>query len=786
MSLLANSNAIESGGYNIDRSLRFRSSASAYLSRTFGAGNRQTWTYSAWVKRGALTTTQTLFSLCNQGGSSGAFTQVSWSTTTNDALELISYNSGVEARKVTTPIFRDPSAWYHVVAVFDTTNATAADRLRLYVNGQRITTFDVSVNPSQNYNGYIGSIGYRTTIGTLDYTGLATNNFVDGYLAEVNFIDGQALTPSSFGQTDAVTGVWTPKKYTGTYGTNGFYLPFSDNTSATTLAYDKSGNNNNWTPNNISTTAGATYDSMTDVPTLTSATAANYCVLNPLDKGTSVNVADGNLAYSVPTAASYGGVRGTFAITQKAYWEVTNTCGALPMFVGILNASVNVIGTADLYAVSGQATYRSSNGNKNINGTETAYGASNTTNDVIGVAYDPDTGELTFYKNGTSQGTISTGFTGYTYFPAVYDSTSSVCSAVFNFGQRPFSYTPPTGFKALNTFNLPDPTIKKPNQYMDVRTYSGTTSFPYSPVTDLAFQPDLVWVKTRSNTYDHVLYDSVRGTGTGASLASNNTNQEGFNANYANLSSFNSNGFTVQSTPSTNILAQTGQTFVGWQWKKGATPGFDIVTFTSPASGNFTVNHSLGVTPAMVIVKTRDTAGWNWHVWHKSLSSATNSVLVLNSTNAVNSSFNMWGTSGATSTTIGVTTGNPVPANSACVAYLFAEIPGFSKFGSYTGNGSADGPFVYCGFRPKYIMWKRTDAVADWTVFDTARDTYNVAGPYLNPNTSAAEITDATVQMDLLSNGFKVRGTWQGVNASGGTFIFAAFAESPFKTSLAR
>jgi hypothetical protein len=189
----------------------------------------------------------------------------------------------------------------------------------------------------------------------------------------------------------------------------------------------------------------------------------------------------------------------------------------------------------------------------------------------------------------------------------------------------------------------------------------------------------------------------------------------------------------------------------------------------------------------MLIVKTRDTAGWNWHVWHKSLSSATNSALILNSTAAVNSSFNMWGASGVSSTNFGVTAGNPVAANSACVAYLFAEVAGYSKFGSYTGNGSTDGTFVYLGFRPRFILIKSSSAVQGWHIVDTARDTYNLAGQGLDPNTSSAEYTPASsgYPLDILSNGFKHRYASE-PNVSGATYIYAAFAENPTKYSLAR
>ena len=792
MGIVNNALAGASGnqGYFIQRSLRFRSSASAYLSRTpSSTGNRNKFTYSGWVKRGIIDTgSSAQYPLISAGGNGGDCIMFS----NGNLLSCQIGQQGITAGRISNNTYRDPSAWYHIVISVDTTQATAGNRVLMWVNNQEITSFAFNNLPSQNYNFVFNTAGTANTIGRQPSDG----NFFDGYLAEVNFIDGQALPPSSFGQTDATTGVWVPKKYTGTYGTNGFYLDFKNNTSATTLAYDKSGNGNNWTPNNISTTAGATYDSMTDVPTLTSATASNFAVINPLyppavASGAVRGLSDGNLTVFNAGASNWTAVGSAFVMASgsgKWYWEVTMT-GTVSngTRVGIHKALTSATFPSALLGYTGDAdgyAYAEDGTKYNNQGTGTAYGASFTNNDIIGVALDCSTAgsaSLTFYKNGVSQGVAYTGLSGD--FIAATSNAQAV-TQYFNFGQKPWGYTPPTGFKALNTFNLPDPTIKKPNQYMDATTYTGTNA-AQNITNSGSFQPDMVWVKGRNVAASHNLFDSVRGPR--IHLASNLTDAEYAEAAGVSLTAFNSNGFALGTdNAGSGQVNANGNTYVGWQWKKGATPGFDIVTFTSPASGNFTVNHSLGVTPAMVIVKTRDTAGWNWHVWHKSLASATNSVLVLNSTAAVNSSFNMWGAAGATSTTIGITTGNPVPANSACVAYLFAEIPQFSKFGSYTGNGSTDGPFVYCGFRPKYVMVKSADAATygQWRIWDTTRSPYNAIDKGLQANTSDAEYTE--VQLDAVSNGFKIRGTFSGLNASGQNLIYAAFAENPFKYSNAR
>ena len=756
MSLLANSNAIETGGYQIQRSLRFRSSASAYLSRTpASASNRTTWTWSAWQKFGNLSTSPVVFS-AGLGGDTIEFNSNSLSVwLTNGSTNV-----------TTSAVYRDPSAFYHVVVAVDTTQATASNRVKLYVNGVQVTVLSASNYPAQNYSTTFNNT-VAHNIGRKQSTA-----YFNGYLAEVNFIDGQALTPSSFGQTDAATGVWTPKKYTGTYGTNGFYLPFSDNTSATTLAYDKSGNSNNWTANNISTTAGATYDSMTDVPTLTSATAANYCVLNPLTQynldgyPTAVTCYDGNLR-AVGSAAQGTSSMGqsTFAVSSgKYYCEMTvlaiNSANNIVLFVGVPSGGY-------------WGFYRSGGSGQGIIGTPATY----TTNDVIGLAFDAGAGSFTFYKNGVQQCVNDPAWYqagAITNIKIQLNATGD--SVAFNFGQRPFSYTPPTGFKALNTYNLPDPTIKKPNQYMDATLYTGTGS-ALSVTNAAGFQPDFVWVKGRSGATDHALYDAVRGTT--KQLESNTTTAETTEA--TGLTAFNSNGFSVGALAQMNTNTAT---YVGWQWKESATAGFDIVTYTGTGVAR-TVAHSLGVAPSMIITKARNTTS-SWGVYHTSLG-ATNYVL-LDGVSASTADSTYWNNTAPTSSVFSVGTATPVNVNTnTYVAYLFKSIEGFSKFGSYSGNGSADGPFVYVGFRPLYVMLRRTDSSSGtaWFVWDAKRNTYNLLGNALRPNASNSETTTDTA-FDMLSNGIKLRSSGISYNASGGTYIYAAFAENPFKYSLAR
>lgn len=432
--------ALANLGYFIRNSLRFRGSASGYLNRTpASAGNRKTFTISFWFKRGTLSVDQKFLSAWSADSDNG---NMDFRLTSADILYWGPWSTGI----TTAAVFRDPSAWYHVVLAIDTTQATGANRHRIYVNGVEFTFSGTAV--TQNTD-----LAWNNTVAhNIGRNARTSGDYFDGYMAEFYSIDGQALTPSSFGRTDNGTGQWVPKKFAGTYGTNGFYLKFADASAATAAAIgkDSSGNGNNWTPNNISVTSGTTYDAMIDSPTL-SAAASNYCVLNPLNKDTSITVTNANLSASA--GGTNIGVTGSIAVSSgKWYWEVTQTAGgvATSNIVGITDATLSAK-TAGLTTNSygygtGTTAYKWNAG------TNTAYGVNWTNGDVIGVAFDADAGSLTFYKNGSSQGTAFTGISG-TFYPAFGFQNTSAYD--INFGQRPFGYTPPTGFKSLNTFNLP-------------------------------------------------------------------------------------------------------------------------------------------------------------------------------------------------------------------------------------------------------------------------------------------------------------------------------------------
>jgi len=785
-----------SGGYQISRSVRLRASASAYLNRTLTTPtNNKIWTWSAWVKRGIFGTIagRTLF----RAGVSSPSNGIRFEATT-DVLRLF-FNDASSGDLITTQVFRDPAAWYHIIVAVDTTQATAANRAKIYINGTQVTAFSTASYPAQNYDPQINS-AILHTIGAFNASG-TPSEFFDGYLTEVNFIDGQALTPSSFGETNAVTGVWQPKKYAGTYGTNGFYLNFSDNSASTaaTIGKDYSGNGNNWTPNNISVTAGVTYDSMLDVPTNYADGGngrGNYCVLNPLDRNTNLAPSDANLTYAVSGAVQYF-TRSTIFLTSGK-WYAEFTISSSSAVIAITNQSAVVQGLNGLNGVFALTTQIYNN-----SGTAAQTGlAAFVASDVIGVAYDADTNSVQFYRNNSTYGTaVTPSATGPFCF---HVGGNGACTVNANFGQRPFTYTPPSGFVALNTQNLPTPTISNGANYMAATLWTGDGTGSRTIVNSangISFQPDWVWWKNRTTGKWNQVFDSVRGAD--KALSTNATDAEDASGGYGgegSVTAFNSNGYTLQGGVGNN---ENGSGIVGWSWKaNGAgvtntsgsitstvsantTAGFSVATFTKNASTNETIGHGLGVAPTMIIVKTRGSAGFvNWAVWHTSI--GIGNFIELNTTAASQASTTIWNNTLPTSTVFSMGTAWTAASNSM-VAYCFAPVAGYSAFGSYTGNGSTDGPFVFTGFRPRFVLFKKSSAADDWVIYDTSRDTYNVTSKNLYANGSFAEDTNTTNRAaDILSNGFKIRSSATFLNLNAATFIYMAFAENPFKLSLAR
>ena len=804
-------------GYNIERSLRFNSADSAYLNRTPGsAGNRKTWTWSGWVKRSALGASTHFFGAYSGSGSDTTLFTVSFNS--SDQLDISAFTQNW---RVTSQVFRDVGAWYHIVIAFDTTQATAGDRIKLYVNGTQVTAFGTSNNPTQNTD-YVVNNTVAHYVGVNSFTG--NSAYFNGYLADVHLIDGSALTPSSFGENDTDTGVWKPKAYTGSYGTNGFKLTFSDNsgTTATTLGKDTSGNGNNWTPNNFSVTAGAGNDSLVDTPTpygtdtgVGGEVRGNYCTLNPLTT-TAGTYTQGNLRFV--GASSWRRSNATIPLTTgKWYWEVTLGSAPNPTRPG---GAYNAFGfglstvfnsTNDPSAVTDAVVLADNGYYKNFSGSFTDGGTAFSNGDTLSIAVDLDANTYTFRRNNTqiATGTIG-GTAGRELVPIIISYNASYGVMDCNFGQRPFAYTAPSGFKALCTTNLPTPTIgatssTRADDYFNTALYTGNGT---SQSINAGLQADLLWLCPRSNTggirsYDILNYGGPYTPGVSSGSFLRTITTDGLYSGTANgVTELTSTGFSVSGTgAATNASSAT---YVGWIWKaNGAgssntagtitstvsantTAGFSIVTYTGNNTSGATVGHGLGVKPAMIICKRLENiaAGQSyWQMYHTSLG-ATN-VIWLNLTDAAYTSSSPWNNTEPTSTVF--TLGSDPPGNpngDDVVAYCFAPVAGYSAFGSYTGNGSTDGPFVYTGFRPAFILIKPSSYADNWNLMDNKRNTYNLSNTALFANLANGDTSG--YGKDFLSNGFKLRDDGASTNGNNITYIYAAFAENPFKYSLAR
>lgn len=771
LSTFGGASGVDTG--DIPASLRFRSAASARLARTPSAApTRRQVTFSFWFKRGTLGAAMRLFQTRDNGGSSANAFGI-YLNAAND-LDVYQYSSAYTLLFRTSAVFRDPTSWNHLVVAIDTTQATSADRVKLYLNGVSLTSSTYTA-PALNLDLYWDS-AVQHNIGCFDSTG-SYSTFFDGEFARIAVVSQQQLTPADFGYQNTEINEWVSKSQSAVKavvdagGTNSFMLDFDDGTSTTTLGYDKSSKGNNWTLNNVSLTAGSTYDWMLDVP------GNSYATLNPIYPS-AASITNANLTSSTTA------VRATMnALLFDCKWEVT--AGGSAVTAGVISAT----GTTNTTSVTANKTF----------------------------AFRLTTAGALDYKNVTDAGSwtsITTGLSGEQY---PYGVTQA---ANWNFGQAPlhasatyqsaaggYFYDTTTGFKALCQRNMPDPAILNPEKHFDVVTYTGTAAT--KSITGLLFSPGLVEMKSRGRALDWAYYDSVRGVE--KRLESNNTDAE-VTGDTTGLTAFNSDGWTMGALDQINGTTATNS-FVGSAWKAGGAAvtnnagsissqvsanvdaGFSIVTYTGTGA-NATVGHGLGKAPGLVIVKKRaggtfGTGYSDWCCYHANQNAAPASgATFLNLTNAFTAS-SLYFNSTAPSTTafsIGTSfyTGN---ASNDYVAYCFAEIPGFSKIFSYTGNGSADGPFVQCGFKPKFILVKRTDSstYGNWEIIDTVRDTYNQSFNDLIANLSNAENVDGA-SWDILSNGFKCRdGSSTGnKNVSGGTYIGIAFADVAGKFALGR
>ena len=816
--------------YLIAKSCRFNDDDSASMNRTFGTPtNAKIGTFSFWCKLGGETNSPRAilqehvankFWVGFDNNGSGDYT-----------LGVYISNNTTNQVRNTSRLFRDHSAWYHIIISIDTTDGSASERLKIYVNGELVTDFSTSNAVDHNIDVFTNAVHY---IGS--YSG--GSEFFDGLLADVNFIDGQKLGADSFGKTGKY-GEWIPKEYNGTYGDNGFYLDFAD---ASDLGDDESGNGNDFSENNITAS-----DQVLDTPT------NNWCTLNNLDdallhKGT---FAEGNLKYTGastgnPWGGGYnyqGGQVGTIYTSNKFYYEWYVGANASQWMAWgiapddyrpsqIADRDINDTLPGRTHGIVNHGVSTDINYNLNYYDGSTTLAANQSNlsaTDVVMMAFDPATGKYWWGRNGTweDSGNPATGANPivtlsnlsrdgvahtWTAFIAMLDATHW---CVMNFGQDStfagnkspssvytdgeygsFFYQPPSGYKALCQLNIDTPSVT-PSEHFNTILYDDGAGAK----TGVGFQPDLVWVKSRGSTYEHELTDSVRGVT--KALSSDSVNIESTDS--TGLTAFGADGFTVGAD--TNYADTTGDGMVAWCWKANGSgssnedgsinttstsanvsAGFSISTYTGTGS-NATVGHGLSKAPELVITKSRSN-GVEWRVGSiQTLGSLDfTDYMQLDAASALTDFATTWNDTAPTSSVVSV--GTETATNNSgytYVNYCFHSVQGYSKVGSFLGNGSADGPFIFCNFRPAWIMWKRLSSTNQWVIHDSMRNISNQIDQTIYGNLTDADSTADVIYTDFLSNGVKLRsGTAGNSNTAASTYLYIVFAEQPFKHSNAR
>ena len=795
MSIIQGTSKGSGAVYEIENSLRLDGTGD--MSRSVGSdGNLREWSWSFWVKRSGLGTNGGLG--FNIGGtylnaSNRSIVRFYSSGNGTDDFLWAEYVGGAwKEDQWTDAQYRDPSAWSHILLVWNTDGGTTP-RARRYINGVQVTELGSSPAAAANADSATNKSG---TFQLFDQAGYPGREF-EGYCAEMHFVDGTALAPTDFGEFNT-DGVWIPIKTSGiTYGSNGFYLDFADSSA---LGNDVSGNNNDFTSSGLATT-----DQMLDTPT------NNFSIFSPIAScnvsGQALTISDGNLRTSA------GGTSNAIeAITQigpsSGKWYAEFTLNAAPQLsnqypvIGVIGADLNITGGNNV----GNSTFRGYVPNGTISG-GASYGDTFGNGDVIGVALDLDNQKIWFSKNGTYQNSgdpaagSNAAFTNLTdglfYRFCISHAGSTATDVTGNFGASAFATAAPTGFLALNTANLPTPSITDGSAYFQPTLYTGTgSSQAVSQAGNSTFQPDWVWIKGRSGATEHVLTDAVRGVT--KELSTNDAGNEETVAQ--GLTTFGSAGFTVGTDGSYNTSSAT---YVGWQWKANGsgssnedgsinttatsantTAGFSVSTYTGNATVGATVGHGLGIAPKVVIVKSRSGgSAESWVFGHDSV--GWTKAMYMQAITAPYTLDIYWNNTAPTSSVVtlhdhAVTNGSSY----TYVMYAFAEIPGYSSFGSYTGNGSTGtgGVFVHCGFTPAMVILKRTNSAQEWQIYDNQRSPTNVMSKLLKPNDSAAEVDNAPGdnEISFLSNGFQLNEDNGGMNASGSSYIFAAWAEVPF------
>jgi hypothetical protein len=723
------------------------------------------------------------------------------STDANDNFFFI-YNDGSSNITVDSGAFVCDGAWHHLAVTRSGSN------LYMFVDGILRKTHNIGSATIFNNASVPLYIGYDP-YGSSYYNGFASN---------VHLVKGTALYTSNF----------TPPSAPISSVENTKLLCCKSNSSATAADV---------TPGTITANgnaAASNFNPFTVNINTQRGKQSGYATWNPLNKKSTMTLSNGNLTASCAIDGSAHMVGGTIGVSSgKWYWEydaVRGTGGGWEpvVYTDPLSPITTTAPSNTAYAW----TVNGNNGNLRNNNTDVVVDYFNniSNGDRISCALDMDNGKVWFAKNGiwgnggnpaSNDSTGGTGLTGTWYPSVLIGSDSGAASATANFGQKPFKFPPPAGFQPLTLANTPRPTIVRPDQFVGVTTYTGDGSSERR--ISVGFKPDFVWIKGRTaadpNDIYHMLFDSVRGVQN--RLNSNTTNSEFTES--TTLSSFNPDGFTTGGNVQTN---GTSKTYVAWAWKAGGnsntfniddvgyatasaagltagtkTPtgasvntksGFSIIAFTGDQNAG-TISHGLGRAPSFYIVKTRDSnsGGSNdWYCYHSALGASAR--IQLNSTAAQTTGSSQWNSTSPTSSVLSLGSGTWQETGDRFIIYAWAEIPGFSKFGSYTGTSSTN--FVNLGFKPAWVMIKNSSSSSyptytGWAIFDTERTPNNTNINAIFANKSQQEglrgngsgsINPADFSIDLLSNGFCLRDNGASeINLSGNSYIFAAFAEAP-------
>ena len=829
------------GGSEIQRSVRFHNQDGTYLTASGfpTATSYRKFTFSTWVKHSNHMSHPFLL-IGVQGTNPVHRETLTYSGSGDISYQLRSGGSAHTYRWATFATeaeYESDYGWLHVVFHFDSDNGTSSNRTIIYINGVQQDLYFYN-NPQSGKNSFIQTSTFQ--IGrAID----VTSYDADGYMSETILTDGYLYDASYFGFTDSETGIWRPKSQKeilagiGNWGNRGFYLNYADNSSTTALGRDVSGNGNHFAVNGMSVTDGFGGDSVTDTPT------DNFCVMSGNHRhrdGTSVD--DGGLVVSGSNSGE-SNIFGTHAVNQGKWyfeWKVLNSNIVKMGFVGVkfdINFNGGDVGIQPGQDALGIGMYYDSRDflyGMDSSGSYYSSSASYTTDDIISCAFDADNNKFYFAKNNSWQNSGNPsnntgGLTpdsqsgtrdpdGYDYY-APFFTGSNGGSVEVNFGQRAFTYTPPTGYRALNSKNIATPNpagVRRPQRNFDVLTYSGDGGSA-KKITGLEFKPDLIWFKCRSTSHNHDLYDSVRGN-TKRLIPNSNTTE----STYSNLvQSFNVDGMTIGTA---NEMNDNGENFIAFCWKAGGSSntfnvdgkgyataaeaglsggtgtitgasvnteaGFSIIGYDTHAdASDKTYYHGLKKKPQIIIAKSR-TSSTSWGVYY-TMNSVNTNFVQLESSNAQGNN-----TSGQT---LGGVSGsymylhedyfqpergsyaNSSNASGDAIAYLWHSVPGYSSFGVYQGNGNDNGPFIHMGFKPALVIFKKLSGSDNWEMQaqkqHTGDDNPNPVTKSLLPSSSNSE--GSSRNNFFCSTGIKIDSSNGNYNESGYRYLYMAWAEKP-------